>query len=391
MIVVKIPKGNVKELYYKSRRIKFPKGSKYEKFSFFISVDRITMLSDVAEIILNRNVFAKADNKRLEFTANNIEEIFSGKDVNPIKEYIINKDVVLESKLSHLKERLPQEMLDMPNWVVYRTKKNERKGRLDKILISPITKRWAVINDSSTWSDFDTAKEFAVENNFKGVSFALNGKGITCIDLDDSIIDEKFSVLADKFIKNLPNAFTEISTSGKGLHFFVKDDILQGETFRNRVSTKDGEIEVYDNARFISMSGNVLNDINVLSNVPDTFKQELRSMLGKKIVQNSYRESLISMNDADVISRIRNSKKGKEFEELMNGVSQTGDKSRDDMKLLNMLAFFTDCNKGQMESIFKSSGLYREEKGQAYINLSIDKAVSTLTSRIKPKYCKIKK
>ena len=88
--------------------------------------------------------------------------------------------------------------------------------------------------------------------------------------------------------------------------------------------------------------------------------------------------SRISLNDRDIIEQIRSSKKGKDFDVLFSGGTLTGDKSRDDMIMLNILAFFTDRNAFQMESIFKSSGLYRPEKGANYLKISIDKAIQTL-------------
>lgn len=74
----------------------------------------------------------------------------------------------------------------------------------------------------------------------------------------------------------------------------------------------------------------------------------------------------------------------------MNGGAITGDKSRDDMILLNMLAFFTDCNRAQMESIFLSSARSAEigadgrKKSSNYLSRSIEKACSSLKTRISP-------
>ena len=91
-----------------------------------------------------------------------------------------------------------------------------------------------------------------------------------------------------------------------------------------------------------------------------------------------------------MIERIRRSKRGRDFDTLMSGGAITGDKSRDDMILLNMLAFFSDCDRSQMEAIFRSSGRSVETGGQGqgkssnYLARSIDKAVSSLKTRISP-------
>ena len=85
-----------------------------------------------------------------------------------------------------------------------------------------------------------------------------------------------------------------------------------------------------------------------------------------------------SESDSAVIARIRRSKKADEFNRLYAGENVCGDWSRSDMKLLNILGFFTNCDEAQMRRIFETSGLMRDNKSKGYLDRSIAKAVDTL-------------
>ena len=384
-----IPKEQIGEVFYAKQSIKFPKTSEFSKFSIFVPFENVTKKEDgSAEVLFDEEkiITAKVKNRRIKVTFEQLEKIFNGENVKPKEEYLVNIDKVLEKRLNYLSETLPSEMRTLPNWVVFKTKWNAEKDKKEKTLISPLTHRWAKPNDSSTWTDFETAKKFAIENNFEGLAFALNSDGITCIDLDHAIDkDGNLSQLAKTCLNMSIDTYCETSISGNGVHIFVKDDVLENGKYKNRALTAGGELEVYDNARIISISGNVRTENNELASCSDEFKKYLQATLGERKVERdvSSTVSRVVSSDAEVIELIQRSKKAKEFNDLMKGVSLVGDHSRDDFKLLNILAFFTDCNKEQMESIFRSSALYRPEKGDKYLAISIDKAIQTLSGRMR--------
>lgn len=286
----------------------------------------------------------------------------------------------LKKRLSLLQKNTPQIMKELDNWCVFKTKWNEEKGKKDKYIISPINGRWAKINDSSTWTDFKTALKYAEENNCEGLSFALNGNAITCIDLDKCYKNGKLNSLSSEMLGYFSNTYVEQSASGNGIHIFFLGDVLENGTYKNRNESERGEIEVYDSSRFISMTGKTITSTNELEICSNSAKEILQKTLGKKTQNKVFAPSRNNQSDAEVIAKIRNSKVANDFNNLMAGISLTGDHSRDDFKLLNILAFFTDCDKWQMESIFATSALYRPEK-KAYLQRSIENACSTLVKR----------
>ena len=331
------------------------------------------------------------DGLQVELNGSELRAAFAGREVGKSAKRVAPRRRN-KQRLSDLEANVPDEMNALKNWCVFRTKYNPETERQEKFVISPTDGKWAKSNDPNTWVDFQTALKYAEENDCAGLSFALDGKcGITCIDLDKSISkDGKLTESAEKLTQELADTYAETSVSGNGIHIFVADDILH-KTYKNRADLPDGEIEVYDNVRFISMTGNKRSKSNKLTKCPAATTSWLRGKLGRKSAEYDNKPRNIErQSDSDVIERIRRSKRGRDFDTLMSGGAITGDKSRDDMILLNMLAFFSDCDRSQMEAIFRSSGRSVEVGGQGqgkssnYLARSIDKAVSSLKTRISP-------
>ena len=331
------------------------------------------------------------DGLQVELNGSELRAAYAGKEVGKSAKRVAPRKRN-RKRLDDLEANVPDAMKSLKNWCVFRTKYNPETERQDKFVISPTDGKWAKTNDPDTWVDFGTAIKYAEENDCAGLSFALDGKcGITCIDLDKSISkDGKLTESAEKLTQELAETYTETSVSGNGIHIFVADDILR-KTYKNRADLPDGEIEVYDSGRFISMTGNMRSKSNALSNCPTATMTWLHGTLGKKIAERENKpRGGVGQSDNDVIERIRRSKRGHDFDTLMSGGAITGDKSRDDMILLNMLAFFTDCDRAQMESIFLSSGRRADlganggKKSSNYLSRSIEKACSSLKTRISP-------
>ena len=380
IVKIKIPKTQIEENDRKTIKIFLPNSSKLHNYFMYVPNDKTIKEEDGYSIQFfeNKNYRLTNNTKKIYLSGNEILEIFNGKDTQ--KEAI---DKVLYENL----EELPNELKEKNNWVVYYVKWNKEKGKNIKILINAKTGKWAESNNPDTWSDFNSALKYAKEHNADGVAFALNRCGITCIDIDNSINDKGgLSLLAEECLKRFKDTYVETSVSGRGLHIFIKEDILQGDRYKNRSIVNGEELEVYDNVRIISMTGNnKFNRITSIIPISAKDKEWLQKNLGEKVKPKEHiAPTRLDKNDSVLIDIIRKSKKASEFNALYSGVSLTGDHSRDDFKLLNLLAFFSECNASQMDSVFRSSGLYRPEKGDKYLERSIEKAIATLRTRIRP-------
>ena len=407
---IAIKQSQIQEERGKATKIALPEGE-YSSFCVFCPTKLLSEDKKTGEVKLSVNTTNKYNlmkgSLQVELTGEELCLALEGKEIGKKAQRRLSDENA--QTLSNISNNIPEDMRNLPNWCVYTTKWNEQKGKKDKTIYSPslgITAdgkmQWASIDKPETWSTFDEAMQFAKENNCAGLVFALNGSGISCIDLDKSIVkngkindkptnlpEGTMSSIAEKLTTEMQNTYIEKSTSGNGLHIFVKDDILEGEKYKNRVELPEGEIEVYDNKRFISMTGDISSKTISLGKSPIATTKWLQQQLGTKIVANlnnfkpqkKYQNNSIDRSDSAVIERIRKSRKGKEFDELYRGGNVTGDNSRNDMKMCNILAFFTDCDADQIERIFKQSGLYRPEKNDAYLKRTIDKAIGTLALR----------
>lgn len=386
---ITIPADLIGEEYGRTRMIHMPAEGEYSSFVLFAPKSMIRQDAKTGETKLSvrasQQFVLKHDGLNVELNGTELCAALEGREVGKSAQRVAPSHRNAK-RLEVLRANVPEEMRALPNWCVFRTKWNAEKEKKDKFIISPTDGKWAKSTDPATWTDFETAMQYAEENNCEGLSFALNGSGISCIDLDHSVSkDGTLSANAEKLTKEIPETYTETSVSGNGIHIFVKDDILAGGKYRNRAITDSGEIEVYDAGRFISMTGDVRSGTLTLGKCPQATMTWLRQTLGRRAPEQSRQPGQrdpSNQSDQEVIDRIRRSKKGSTFDQLYSGGNVTGDNSRNDFMLLNMLAFFTDCNAAQMERIFKSSGLYRPEKGEPYLNRSINKACSTLTARM---------
>ena len=107
----------------------------------------------------------------------------------------------------------------------------------------------------------------------------------------------------------------------------------------------------------------------------------------QKAAQEATRSPLapLDLSDAEVIAKAHNARNGAAFAALWNGdTSGYGSHSEADMALCNALAFWTGRNAGQMDRLFRSSGLMREkwdrrQSGSTYGALTIQEAIRTCT------------
>ena len=87
---------------------------------------------------------------------------------------------------------------------------------------------------------------------------------------------------------------------------------------------------------------------------------------------------MLLLSEREVIEKAENGKNGQVFLDLLNGNWKSlgigdGTQSSADLKFANMLAFWCGCSEGIMRNIFRSSGMYRNERK---MNLAIKKAIA---------------
>ena len=338
---------------------------------------------------VKNNRLEKEEEKKVEFTAEDFIEQVKDKGLDDYKSFQKPSDEdVFKEREARLMECLPQEMKEKPNWVAIKSWYNVKKDKMEKRPIDCNTGEYADSINPATWTTFDKAREFAKENGYSTLAYALDGQdGICCIDLDGCMDENgEYSALAKEIMSKCGKTYMETSMSGKGLHIFGTTKGMDVRTF-----SKDGDMEFYQTGRFISMTGDGAGYYQLESF--DTL--EMKSLITRKCEkrqewggQGKGVEGLAVMSDREVVEKACADKKhGATFKALYDGQDLRNNHSNSDMSLMNRLAFWCNGDIDQMLRIFATSGLYRPEKSDGYYEGTAIKAVKDTTSRysVKPK------
>ena len=367
--------------YEKSTLFKMPKG-KYEGMVYYIPSGMVRKDEGGLRLRLPESFEAhlktSGSDEKIDLTAEQLMAELAGKSDEDYEgiyrrpsEEAIKK---FEKVEKNLRERLPDEMKNKPNWVVVRTRENKETGRLDKYLIDVHTGKFAESDNPETWTDFDTACKYAKEHGGVALAYALDGTdGIACIDLDHCIgEDGKRSALADEVLSKCGKTYAEHSVSGRGIHVFGR---TKGADLRS--FSKDGDMEYYQDRHFITMTG----DGAGYSRLESFDASEMKSLLERKLERRTEWKNagkgeagLTQMDDRELLEKAFSAKNGDTVRRLYNGEDLRHNHSNSDMSLMNYLAFYSGGNVEQMTRIFATSGLFRPDKPTSYYEYTAIKA-----------------
>ena len=379
---IELPDGAVGGQYGENTMIKMPKGE-FSYYAFYVptkmlkDVDGKTQLRAASDYTFRLN----NDGRQVELTGQELRDSFAGKHIDKTYKRVAPSRRYAQG-LANLEKNVPSELKAIPTWCCYRTQWNEEKGKKDKFIISPIDGKWTSTKEPGKWVTFETAMKYARENNCEGLSILLDKKyGITCIDLDKCIEVEtgKLNERASKLVETLSGTYIERSTSGNGLHIFVKDDILKNGTYNmTSVDKNKGDLEVYDDKRIMSLTGDMYSNGNNLTRAGSAATVYLRQELGERrsVANNGAKPrptGSLNLSDNELIRWIQSSKQGSKFNDLYNGRGVSGNRSDDDAKLAHMLLYFNGGDKDQAFRIMRESGAYRPDKPDSYYRATIDK------------------
>lgn len=259
---------------------------------------------------------------------------------------------------------LPTALRDKPNWVC----------RCGKVPFNPKTGRAAKAGHPDTWATFEEAVRAAPR--YDGIGFEFDGDGIIGIDFDHCIENGQLAPWVQAWVDRF-GSYTEVSPSGTGIHI-----LCQG-SLRDRPAVKRKEVEIYDRARYFTMTGRTFGTPRPLRDA-QTALDALYEAFGRKDEKPRQATPVrpLDMDDSTLIKKIEQSAGGARFAPLWRGdTGGYGSHSEADLALCSILAFWTRCNAGQMDRLFRSSGLMREkwdrpQAGSTYGALTIQRAIS---------------
>ena len=288
---------------------------------------------------------------------------------------------------------LPQELKDTGRWCVWRYETREGSAKPTKVPYNPRTGGEAMSNNPSTFTSYLEAVNALERGGYDGLGVGVFD-GLCAVDIDHCIADDGTpSPLAVDIVSTI-ESYTETSPSGQGVRIFFKAAGFTYDKARYYTMNAKQGLEIYVSgatSKFLTVTGNsdpwagpfpVCERAEALQIVLDRYM-----VRPQKAAQEATRSPLapLDLSDAEVIAKAHNARNGAAFAALWNGdTSGYGSHSEADMALCNALAFWTGRNAGQMDRLFRSSGLMREkwdrrQSGSTYGALTIQEAIRTCT------------
>ncbi len=236
---------------------------------------------------------------------------------------------------------------------------NAGKGKWDKPPMRPIDGRPASVTNVADHTDLARALFAVRAHGFDGIGLVLQkGLGVVGIDLDKcrdattGVIEPWAQAIIDRF-----RSYWEPSASGTGIRIFVRGQLPPG---RRRA----GQIEVYEDGRYLTINGNpgpgASRHFEERQAELDAWHAEI---FGIQQPQGDRPVAPIpaTLDDTTLLDKAFAAKNGRDFERRHQGVLLLENPSDDDWAYLMALAFWTQCNPGQMRRIALASGRVRDK------------------------------
>ena len=154
-------------------------------------------------------------------------------------------------------ETIPTDLKAQP-WAVWNAEPRGGKlGKFNKAPLSPKTGDNIGVNKPHQFGTFDEAKAAYETGIYTGVGILMTGNGIIGVDIDDCKVTFANQVTVKQWVNDAIKlgAYCEYSPSGNGLRLFMYGNLPDK-------GIKAGSVEIYDNVRFLTVTGHVANKLS---------------------------------------------------------------------------------------------------------------------------------
>lgn len=303
-------------------------------------------------------------------------------------------------------EPIPEELKKEKRWCLYRI--IPREGKNTKLPIMPNSKP-AKSNDKSTWHSYEDCMKALSQHIGDGLGFFL-GDGYIGIDID-KVSDEMMEYMVEKdansmtadFLRGI-STYAEVSPSKTGLHFIGKGHV-PGERKRYK------NLEIYDEGRFFTVTGNVIKDkdrshIKPIEKELLPLYQKYMPDMGNQREENKTRDekrnnTITRTRESSFIQRYKQSSydvldllfergyfryTGEEIRQIYQGNYEAyfSSQSEADFFMLQRLLYYI-ADVEQAILLMENSGLkrekwYKKRAGTDYIHYIANKAISSMNT-----------
>lgn len=290
-------------------------------------------------------------------------------------------------------DNIPTQLRTNGAWCCWRYE--NREGKPTKVPYNPMTGGRAMSSNRSTFGSFEQAVFAQDMNGYDGVGIGIFDE-IAAIDIDHCIQDGVFSDLATQ-VCDIMNSYTEVSPSGQGLRILFRAPGLTYDKEKYYINNQKIGLEIYVAGftnKYVTITGNAVRKCGIESR-PDELQKVLDLFMCRNVPLKGTEVKVVSalpldMSDRDLCDRAEQAANGQLFRSLMAGntVEYSGDQSKADLALCNILAFYTK-DAAQIDRIFRSSGLMREKwdrktGASTYGAMTVQAALSTVSEQYTP-------
>jgi len=302
---------------------------------------------------------------------------------------------------------------DRDQWICWRYEWYDDRNVWTKVPVDPATGEVASVTDPDTCGTFEDAVAYheRADTDSDGLGFVFDEDGsVVGLDLDDCRDPDtgELDAWAADLLADV-ETFTEVSPSGTGLHLFGLGSVPDGGN-RGDIPDAEGHIEMYESGRYFTVTGARVEDTPatveqvsdeiadvhaeyIADDEPDANPPKAAGDGGVQATSPGSKprvdaDNLGSSNlpDDELVERAKNAKNGDKFRRLWNGdTSGYPSHSEADLAFCNILRFWTDGDRRQIDRLFRQSGLYREKWDRDdYRKRTIDKALIGSTDSDNP-------
>jgi putative DNA primase/helicase len=197
----------------------------------------------------------------------------------------------------------------------------------------------------------------------RGIGYEFDGGGnLYGVDVDHVIGEDGTLTPGAAEIVGKLGAYAEVSPSGNGLRLFV----FAPDADITRHRKQDGFVEIYGEARYFTVTGNVLGGVKPI----ETRTAELPAVHDKFLLPETSRQTVthapVMIPSAEQDKFLRTGlERDKVFQALWNGQRRNGNESADDQALMNKLAYWRNADPDAMIRAFLTRP-YFQQKDEAH-------------------------
>lgn len=280
-------------------------------------------------------------------------------------------------------DNLPQELRDTGKFNVWRYVPDPKGKKPKKVPYNPKTGGKGQSNNPGTFADFQTA--LSVVDSYDGLGIGAFDD-LLIVDFDDCVKERQITKPEARYVMETMDCYTEISPSGTGLRMIAKASGFDYDTKLYYIHNQKLGLEIYltgKTNKFLTVTGDVIRTKGIEERGEQLRKVFDRYMRRPVPHKSLPREAKSMLSDEGVLEKAMSAKNGEDFLKLWHGdTSGYASPSEADMGLASHLAFWCGGDIGQMDRLFRESGLMRDkwdrvQSGTTYGRFTLEKAVGT--------------